>query len=42
MLVTTHVETVVLLSKGAEQSGTENGRQQKCEGGLLPGGYGFI
>ena len=33
---------VVLLSKGAEQSGTENGRQQKCEGGLLPGGYGFI
>ena len=40
--VTTHVETVVLLSKGAEQSGTENGRQQKSEGGLLSGGYGFI
>ena len=40
--LSTHVETVVLLSKGAEQSGTENGRQQKCEGGLLPGGYGFI
>lgn len=39
---TTHVETVVLLSKGTEQSGTENGRQQKSEGGLLPGGYGFI
>lgn len=36
------VETVVLLSKGAEQSGTENGRQQKSEGGLLSGGYGFI
>ena len=27
-----NVETVVLLSKGAEQSGTENGRQQKSEG----------
>ena len=40
--LSTHVETVVLLSKGTEQSGTENGRQQKSEGGLLPGGYGFI
>ena len=40
--LSTHVETVALLSKGAEQSGTENGQQQKCEGGLLPGGYGFI
>ena len=49
----TQNETVVLLSKGAEQrsggsllsadrSGTENGRQQKSEGGLLSGGYGFI
>ena len=48
-----HVETVALLSKGAEQrsggpllsadrSGTENGRQQESEGGLLSGGYGFI
>ena len=47
-----HVETVALLSKGAEQrsggpllsadrSGTENGRQQESEGGLLSGGYGF-
>ena len=25
----------------ADRSGTENGRQQKSEGGLLPGGYGF-
>mgnify|MGYP000323257005 CR=1 FL=1 len=49
---TVHVETVVLLSKGAkgsggpllsaDRSGTENGRQQKSEGGLLLGGYGFI
>ena len=37
---TTHVETVALLS--ADRSGTENGRQQKSEGGLLSGGYGFI
>ena len=42
LTLSTHVETVVLLSKGTEQSGTENGRQQKSEGGLLPGGYGFI
>ena len=51
--LSTHVETVVLLSKGAEQrsggpllsadrSGTETGRQQKSEGGLLSGEYGFI
>ena len=50
---TANVETVVLLSKGAEQrsggpllsadrSGTETGRQQKSEGGLLSGEYGFI
>ena len=26
----------------ADRSGTENGRQQKSEGGLLSGGYGFI
>ena len=33
---------LVDVSVSADRSGTETGRQQKSEGGLLSGGYGFI